>query len=61
MRIVSATSVVVFYVETNEENLNQYTRHSAENWTIQIGESDEQVYDCAKLESLFQEYLLNNK
>jgi len=56
MKIINATKSIVFYVETDENELNKYTRHSSENWTVTMGESDEPVYDCEELEKLFQEW-----
>ena len=32
----------------------EYTRYSADSWTVTMGESDEQVYDCADLEEAYQ-------
>lgn len=51
MKIEKAT---VYYVETDED---RFTRHSAENWTVVMGESDEQVYLCKGLETEFQKEL----
>jgi len=39
---------------------NSYTRHSPNNWTISMGESDEQVYDCTDLEQEFQKKNISN-
>jgi hypothetical protein len=52
MKITQST---IFYVELDED---EYTRHSATNWTTVMGESDEPVYDCAWLEKLFQKEML---
>jgi hypothetical protein len=60
MKITNATRSIVFYVETDENELNRYTRHSSENWTVTMGESDETVYDCEEMEKLFQEWLSQN-
>lgn len=38
-----------------------YTRHSAGTWQVQIGETDEPVNDPTELETIFQEYLANQK
>jgi hypothetical protein len=35
---------------------NTYLRYGPGSWTYRIGESDEQVTDCAALEAAFQEY-----
>ena len=41
MKIVNAEKSIVFYVETDEKELNRYTRHSSCSWTVVMGESDE--------------------
>ncbi len=55
--ITGTREATIHYVATNEEELNSYTRHSATNWTVTMGESEEQVYDCEELEALFQGYI----
>jgi len=60
MKIVNAEKSIVFYVETDEKELNRYTRHSSCSWTVIMGESDEPVYDCEDLEKLFQEWVSQN-
>jgi hypothetical protein len=35
---------------------NTYLRYGPGSWTYRIGESDEQVTDCAALEAAFQEH-----
>ena len=60
MKIVNVTKSIVFYVETDENELNRYTRHSSENWTVTMGESDEPIYDCEELEKVFQEWVSQN-
>lgn len=32
----------------------EYVRYSADNWTVTMGESDEQVYACEDLEKAYQ-------
>lgn len=61
MTIKEVTKATIFYVETNEEYYNRYIRHGENSWTVAIGESDEPVYDCEELESLFQKWMLENK
>jgi hypothetical protein len=60
MKITNATRSIVFYVETDESELNRYTRHSSENWSVTMGQSDEVVYDCEEMEKLFQEWFSQN-
>jgi hypothetical protein len=36
---------------------NTYTRYGPDSWTYRIGDSDEQVTDCAALEAAFQEHV----
>ena len=54
MKITEITKSTIHYVVTDEEDYCEYTRHSALNWTRVIGESDEPVYCCEGLESMFQ-------
>jgi len=57
MKIIQTSSAVVHYVETDEAELNLYTRHSPEYWTVTMGESEEIIHDCEELERLFQNYI----
>ncbi len=54
MIIKEVVKSTVFLVTTDEDVYNEYTRYSATNWTVRMGESDEPVYDCKELEDLFQ-------
>ena len=59
MKINSVDKNIIFYIETDEQGWNYYTRHSSINWTLRMGESDEVIYDENKinqLEKLFQNY-----
>ena len=54
MKIEEITKAEIHFVTTDEEDYSEYTRYSATNWTVRRGESDEPVYDCKELESMFQ-------
>jgi hypothetical protein len=56
-RIESVAEYKVHIVETNE---HLYTRHSVDNWSIRMGESDEAHYDCEEIEGLFQLWVKEN-
>ena len=56
-RIERVTELKVNIVETNEY---YYTRYSADDWSIRLGESDESHYDCEEIEALFQTWLKEN-
>ena len=61
MNIKEISKHTVHYLETNEE---VYTRHSANNWSVRIGESDEPVYNSetiAELEAAFQKWVGENE
>ena len=57
MKIVKAEELRVIRVETDESEYSNYTRYSSDCWYVQMGESDEPVYDCEELENLYQKYL----
>ena len=57
MKINSIERFIGFIVETDDEEWPTYTRFCADNWTVRMGESEEQVYHCEELEALFQEYV----
>ena len=38
-----------------------YTRYGADNWTVRMGESDETLYNCEEIETLYQEWLAKNE
>ena len=56
--IKEITKKEIYKVITDEE-YNQYTRYSANCWTVTIGESDEPVYDCEELEIEFKKIMKN--
>lgn len=60
MRIIEVSKAVIFYVTTDSDELYEYKRYSADNWTVIMGESDEPVYDCEDLEEMFQKWLASN-
>lgn len=60
MKIVSVVEKTVHYVETDGEHYNSYIRHSKNNWTMQIGESDETIFNCEELEMLYLEWCARN-
>lgn len=57
MKIVKAIRKVIHFVETDEKSYRDHTRYGPDSWTVRMGESDEQVYDCAELEEAFQAFL----
>ena len=61
MKIEEITKAEIHFVTTDEEDYYKYTRYSATNWTVRMGESDEPVYDCEELESMFQSALANER
>ena len=61
MKIEGITKAEIHFVTTDEEDYYEYTRYSATNWTVRMGESDEPVYDCEELESMFQRALANER
>lgn len=61
MKIEEITKAEIHFVTTDEEDYYEYTRYSATNWTVRMGESDEPVYDCKELESMFQRALANER
>jgi len=54
MIVESISKTVVFVMRTDDDELFNYTRYSADNWFVTMGESDEPVYDSKELEELFQ-------
>lgn len=60
MKLKEVTKAIVFFVETDEDEQNYYTRYSADNWTVRMGESDEPLFYCEEIEKLFQEWLSKN-
>ena len=54
MTTIRVSEIKVHIVETDEKEFNTYTRYNPANWTVRMGESDEQVYDCKELEAAFQ-------
>lgn len=61
MKVNSIEPISGHRVSTDEKGWSEYTRYSANCWTVAMGESDESVYDCTKLEQAYQEYLkINN-
>ena len=54
MAIKEIAKSEVHFIETDEEDYYSYTRYSATNWTVVMGESDEPVSDCEELEAEFQ-------
>lgn len=57
MRITKITPVTGERVTTDENEFNEYIRYGADCWYVQMGESDEPVYECRELERLYQEHV----
>lgn len=55
--IVSVTPINAHIVVTDKEDCPSYTRYGPDSWTVSMGESEEQVYECAELESEFQKFI----
>ena len=60
MKITEVTKIVCFLIETDDEDNYMYTRYGADNWTARMGESDEPLYSCEEIETLYQEWLAKN-
>lgn len=54
MNILEITQSTIYTVITDENDCNEYTRYGPDNWMVAMGESLESVYDCEKLERMFQ-------
>lgn len=57
MKVLVAQAVTSIYIETDEDEYNEYTRHSPENWMNTMGMSEETVSYTEKLEEAFQAYI----
>ena len=57
MKITKVTQATVYYVETDSDEPNNFIRHSASNWTMQISGSNEDVSPAEDMEQLFQSYI----
>lgn len=60
MQIKQVDKATIYYVETDENKWHYYIRHSADSWSLLMGESWETQYDCEELEKAFQEWLHKN-
>lgn len=61
MKIIGVTEIKCFLVETDEKEFMDYTRYGKDNWSVQMGQSDEPLYCCEKIEELFQENMKGEK
>lgn len=57
MKLKEVTKGEVYYITTDEEGYNNYTRHSEGYWTRTMGESEESYYGTEELEELFQQHV----
>ena len=57
MKIKSVTPISGHVVETDEKEFPRHTRYGPDSWTVSMGESDDQVYDCAELEAAYQAFI----
>lgn len=57
MSVLIATPYVMYYVETDDPEFNEYRRGFSGEWECRIGESWEACYDSTEVEAAFQEYL----
>ncbi len=56
MQIKQVDKETIYYVETDEEQWYYYIRHSADSWSLLMGESWKTQYDCEELEQMFQDW-----
>ena len=57
MKIIDCNQATIHYITIQGKyGFDYYTRHNSDNWTIRMGESDENIH-CGELETLFQEYI----
>jgi len=61
MKIEDIIETTIHFVTTDADEWNEYTRYSADSWTVRMGESDEPEYDCKELEAMFQSALANER
>ena len=64
MKIVDVSKIEYFHVETDELHGNDYRRMvdgTADSWEIHLGDSWEVLNCTDEIESLFQEWLKQNK
>ena len=54
MKVKSIQPATIEYVEFDDD-AHTYVRLSADNWSIQIGESTETVFACEEMEKAYQE------
>lgn len=57
MKIKSVTPRMALIVETDSIDYPRHTRYGPDSWTVSMGESDERVNDCTKLEAAFQVFV----
>jgi len=57
MKITGIQPIEAMQVETDEKELNIYTRYSSQCWYVEKDKSDEWVHDCEDLENLYQKYM----
>lgn len=60
MKIKEVTPAKVFFIETDEEDYNFYTRYRSDFWTVRISESDESLGYCEEIEELYRLHCLEN-
>ena len=64
MKLVQARKVIAHHIETDEEENSYYIRHSANTWSVRMGESEESIYDkqtIEELETAFQDWKNSNQ
>lgn len=60
MKIKEVRQITAHVVETESKDYPTHTRYGPNSWTVTMGESDEQVYECAELEAAFQAFIASN-
>jgi hypothetical protein len=57
MKITEVAPIQGVRVTTDEPAFNEYIRYASDCWYVQMGDSDEAVYECGKIEQLYQEHV----
>lgn len=60
MKIKEVREITAHVVETDDKDFPRHTRYGPDSWTVSMGESEEQVYECAELEAAFQAFIASN-
>ena len=61
MKIIRVSEHTVYRVRTDEDQFPDYTRWGPDSWMQEMGESEEQFYDCGEMEAMFQAFQATQK